>query len=114
MVVERLISAWRKNVHFRGVSAAGTALGLALAGGVAQANPTGGVVVHGQAAITQTNPSKVTITQTTQNAAINWKSFNIGTGETTAFVQPNASSIALNRVTGGNPSQILQRPGLAR
>ena len=107
MVVERLISAWRKNVHFRGVSAAGTALGLALAGGVAQANPTGGVVVHGQAAITQTNPSKVTITQTTQNAAINWKSFNIGTGETTAFVQPNASSIALNRVTGGNPSQIL-------
>ena len=40
-------------------------------------------------------------------AIINWKSFNIGAGEKTQFVQPSSSSVALNRVTGGlGPSQI--------
>src|SRR5262249_55231814 len=59
---------------------------------------------------TISNPgtANVTIQQTTPSAIINWKTFNIGAGETTTFVQPNASSVALNRVTGGGgPSQIL-------
>jgi len=35
-------------------------------------------------------------------AIINWNTFNIGAGETTTFVQPNSSSVALNRVTAGS------------
>ena len=34
-------------------------------------------------------------------AIINWNTFNIGTGESTQFNQPNSSSVMLNRVTGG-------------
>ena len=38
---------------------------------------------------------------------INWQSFSIAPGELTRFVQQNASSSVLNRITGQNPSQIL-------
>ncbi|MBX9828490.1 MAG: S8 family serine peptidase [Xanthobacteraceae bacterium] len=79
-------------------------LGLASA----LANPLGGQVVGGSAAIGGTGTSTVTVTQSSQNAVINWQSFNIGAGETTRFIQPNSSATMLNRVTGDpNPSQIL-------
>ena len=42
-----------------------------------------------------------------QNVAINWQSFNIGKREAVQFVQPNSSSVALNRVLGADPSSIL-------
>jgi filamentous hemagglutinin family protein len=78
-------------------------LGLASA----LANPQGGQVVGGAAAIAGTGTSTVTVTQSSQNAVINWQSFNIGAGETTRFIQPNSSATILNRVTGdANPSQI--------
>ncbi|BAP87656.1 filamentous haemagglutinin family outer membrane protein [Burkholderiales bacterium GJ-E10] len=48
----------------------------------------------------------MTITQATQNAAINWQSFNIGSNQSVTFVQPNASAVALNRVLGPDPSNI--------
>jgi filamentous hemagglutinin family protein len=38
---------------------------------------------------------------------INWQNFNIGQNETGQFVQPNSSSIALNRVVGSDASSIL-------
>ena len=41
----------------------------------------------------------VTVTQTSQNAIINWNTFNIGTGEKTYINMPNASSVGLERVT---------------
>ena len=69
----------------------------------AQANPTGGTVVGGSATIT-TTPAELQINQASQNAIINWNSFNIAAGETTHFYQPNASATALNRVF--NSSQI--------
>src|ERR1043166_4955746 len=65
------------------------------------ANPLGGQVVGGQATIQGQGTKTVTVTQGTQNAIINWSTFNIGTGELTQFIQPNASAIALNRVVGG-------------
>src|SRR5262245_38595742 len=75
--------------------------------GSALANPLGGQVVGGSAAIAGTGTSTVTVTQSSQNAVINWQSFNIGAGETTRFIQPNSSATMLNRVTGDtNPSQI--------
>jgi filamentous hemagglutinin family protein len=70
-----------------------------------QANPTGASVAAGQATIQQ-NGSTLTITNT-PGTIINWQSFNINRGELTKFVQQNAQSQVLNRVTGVDPSQIL-------
>ena len=87
------------------------ALGIAafaepLGGTVAYANPAGGQVVGGSAAISQSG-SELDITQSSSRTVIDWQSFSIGAGETTRFIQPGASSIAVNRVTGVDPSQIL-------
>jgi filamentous hemagglutinin family protein len=68
--------------------------------------PVGGVVTAGSATI-NSGTGTTTINQATQNAAINWQSFNIAAGQAVQFVQPNASSVALNRVVGANPSSIL-------
>jgi filamentous hemagglutinin family protein len=71
----------------------------------AQSLPVGGVVAAGSASISSTN-SKTTINQASQSAIINWQSFNIGTGQSVQFVQPNVNSVALNRVLGADPSSI--------
>ncbi|MEO6354864.1 MAG: filamentous hemagglutinin N-terminal domain-containing protein [Burkholderiaceae bacterium] len=75
-------------------------------GAHATAAPVGGVVAAGGASISS-GAGSTTINQTTQNAAINWQSFDIGAGEAVRFVQPNSRSVALNRVLGSNPSSIL-------
>ncbi len=49
----------------------------------------------------------LTITQTSDKAIIHRTDFSIASGETTDFVMPSASSAVLNRVTGGNMSNIL-------
>ncbi len=72
------------------------------------ARPVGGQVVAGQASIAQT-ANKTTITQTTQNAAVNWQSYNIGSGQTVQYIDPSSKSITLNRVVGANPSEIAGR-----
>ena len=76
--------------------------------GPAFANPQGGQVVGGSATIQGQNTPTVTVNQASDRAIINWNTFNIAPSELTRFIQPNAGSIALNRVTGGlGPSQIL-------
>jgi len=72
----------------------------------ASANPQGGVVVGGNATISQPAPNQVTITQQSNRAIINWQGFSIGQRDATTFQQPSPSSVALNRVVGGNPSMI--------
>lgn len=72
---------------------------------MAHAAPTGGVVAAGQAAINQSG-SSTTINQSTQNASINWQGFSVGSTETVNFIQPNISSITLNRVVGNEQSII--------
>ena len=57
---------------------------LMLAPQGAFANPLGGQVVGGQATIQGQGTSTVTVTQGSQNAIINWYTFNIGAGETHA------------------------------
>lgn len=79
-----------------------------LAPTLAYGGPTNGVVTAGQATIA-TRDATTTITQSSSRAIIQWKDFSVGTGELTRFVQPDASSAVLNRVTGGNPTQILGR-----
>ncbi|MDO8298752.1 filamentous hemagglutinin N-terminal domain-containing protein [Lacisediminimonas sp.] len=68
--------------------------------------PVGGVVAAGSATIASTTGS-TTITQTSANTVINWQTFNISQGQSVQFVQPSASSVALNRVLDANPSSIL-------
>lgn len=46
------------------------------------------------------------ITQTTNSAIIEWNTFNVASGFAVYFDQPSATSVTLNRVTGGNPSFI--------
>lgn len=53
-----------------------------------------------------TGPGQVTVNQSSERAVLNWQQFSIQNGETTTFVQPSGSSAALNRVTGGQLSQI--------
>ena len=47
------------------------------------------------------------VTQTSNSAILNWSSFNIGANGSVTFKQPSTSSIALNRIFQGSPSQIL-------
>jgi mucin-19 len=96
------LRAWRYGRHV-------PIAGLLLCAGPALANPLNGQVVGGQATIATTAPNTLTIDQTTPRAAIDWQSFNIAPNETTQFVQPSASSVALNRVQAGDPSVIAGR-----
>ena len=92
----------------RTLSQAGFGLSLlsqALAQTLPSPLPTGASVVAGQASIAQAG-RVMTITQTTPKLATNWQSFNIGAGHTVNFVQPSASAVALNRVTGADVSTI--------
>jgi len=71
-------------------------------------NPTGATAVSGSALLS--NPSaNVLQVVNTPGAVINWNAFSIASGETTRFVQLDAASAVLNRVTGGDPSSILGR-----
>ncbi|MDB5857424.1 MAG: putative heme-hemopexin-binding/utilization protein, partial [Ramlibacter sp.] len=73
--------------------------------GAAHAAPSGGTVAAGAAGIA-TSGTRTTITQTTPSAVINWQGFGIAAGESVQFKQPGASSVALNRVVGSDPSAI--------
>lgn len=74
-------------------------------GVTAQTLPTGGVVAAGAAVIANSTSATI-ITQSTANVVINWQSFGIGASQTVQFIQPGSNSVALNRVLGGDPSNI--------
>ena len=67
--------------------------------------PTGGKIVAGTAGIAQSGAT-LNITQSTQRAAIDWQTFNLGSQAQVNFLQPSSSSATLNRVLDSNPSQI--------
>ncbi len=73
-------------------------------GANAFANPHGMTVVSGSAT-SHANGSQLNI-NTSQIAVLNWQSFNIAAGETTSFIQPNASSVVVNNIQDANVSQI--------
>ena len=75
--------------------------------GVAIAGPDGGEVVAGSATISNPSLATTVINQSSARAAINWQNFSIGSSEYVQFIQPGSSSVALNRVVGGDPSSIL-------
>ena len=67
--------------------------------------PTGGKVVAGQAGISQ-SAATLNVNQTSNRAAIDWATFNVGAQAQVNFNQPGVSSVTLNRVLDSNPSQI--------
>ncbi|MCS6242328.1 MAG: filamentous hemagglutinin N-terminal domain-containing protein [Opitutus sp.] len=67
--------------------------------------PTGANVVSGVASLQQSG-ANLTITQSSQQLITNWQTFNIGSDASVRFVQPSASSVALNRVQSSDPSAI--------
>jgi filamentous hemagglutinin family protein len=93
-----------------GARAAAGALLLAgaLAPLLSQAGPQDGQVTSGSASISQSG-SSTTITQSSQNASLSWKSFNTSAQETVTFVQPSASAIAVNRILDTNGTQFFGR-----
>ena len=70
--------------------------------------PSGGKVVAGQAGIQQQGAT-LTVKQTSDRAAIDWASFDVGSQAQLRFDQPSAQSVTLNRVQGAGASQIFGR-----
>src|SRR6185369_16328464 len=58
-------------------------------------------VSAGQATVSTPASNTMVVNQTTPKAVLDWRTFNIANGETVRFDQLNASSVALNRVSGG-------------
>ena len=72
------------------------------------AGPEGGAVVGGSGNINQSGLN-TTINQTSQNMAIDWQTFNVNVDERVQYIQPNASSISLNRILSNTGSTIAGR-----
>ena len=62
--------------------------------------PQDGEIVSGSGTIKSDGAGKLTVNQTSQKIAINWKNFSIGKNESVVFLQPNISSSALNNING--------------
>ena len=100
----------------RGDAVTSVVAALALAGGCASAAlaappsanalPQGGVVVAGSARIGAPAANQLQVNQASQQAVINWNTFDIGAQAKVNFVQPNASASVLNRVLANDPTQI--------
>ena len=75
--------------------------GLAHAGNA----PTGGQIVGGSGQIQQSG-NTTTIQQNSKVLSLNWQSFDVGADQTVNFLQPGASSIAVNRILGNTASEI--------
>ena len=101
-----LCSRWRASMRFQAFVVACLTPGLTFFAVPIQANPSGGVVVHGDVSIGAGTGGNLQINQSSLNAIINWDDFSIDAGELTQFNQPGINAAVLNRVTGGNPSEI--------
>ena len=75
--------------------------------GWVSALPNGETIVSGTASIQQPTAQDMVIQQSSQQLITNWQGFSIGSAESVTFIQPNINSVALNRVTGVDPSIIL-------
>jgi filamentous hemagglutinin family protein len=73
--------------------------------GAAYGNPTGPSVAAGSASFS-TSGNTLSITNA-PGTIINWQQFSIRPDEITRFIQANAASAVLNRVTGQESSQLL-------
>ncbi len=103
--LNRLIRKHLWENHRLLASGAVGALG-ALVPTLAAAGPTGGHVVAGTATISKPSHNGTVVTESSQSAVINWQQFSLGANQYVQFIQPDSSAVILNRVTGGNTSNI--------
>lgn len=75
--------------------------------GQAATLPQGGAISVGQGTISTNGSNQMVIKQTSDKLGINWQSFNVGADGRVVFDQPNANSVALNRVVGSDGSSIM-------
>ncbi|KPF94790.1 hypothetical protein IP87_18105, partial [beta proteobacterium AAP121] len=68
--------------------------------------PEGATPTHGQVTVQTTAPGQMLIQQSTARAGLDWTNFSIAAGERVQVLQPDRSSVLLNRVLGDNPSLI--------
>lgn len=69
------------------------------------ANPKEATLMVGSASFSEPSSGVLEIA-TSDIAIINWSDFSISADEVTRFIQPGTLSAVLNRVTGGNPSDL--------
>jgi filamentous hemagglutinin family protein len=73
----------------------------------ARAADAANATVSAGTASVATAGNTTTINQASQRAAIDWTSLSTRANEALIFNQPNAQAIALNRITGSSPSELL-------
>jgi trimeric autotransporter adhesin len=74
--------------------------------GSATSHPLGAQVVSGTAGITQSGTT-TDVRQSSPDVSIDWLSFNVGSQATVDLIQPAASAVVVNRISGSNGSEIL-------
>ncbi|HEX7690461.1 MAG TPA: filamentous hemagglutinin N-terminal domain-containing protein, partial [Burkholderiaceae bacterium] len=98
----------------RGAVAAGLLLAGLSAGAAGAAGPsppaptqlpTGATVTAGQVSL-HGSGATLDVRQGSRVGAIDWTSFDLGSAASVHFLQPDAASVTLNRVTGGDASRI--------
>ncbi len=72
------------------------------------AGPDGGEVVGGAGSISRSG-NTTTINQATDRMAIDWQSYDVGASERVHYVQPDSSSVSLNRILSNTGSNIQGR-----
>jgi filamentous hemagglutinin family protein len=91
------------------VAAAAALIGgalLAPSPSVYAADAANATVTGGAGSVSQSGAT-TTINQSSQRLAIDWTNLSTAANEALVFKQPNASAIALNRITGSSPSNLL-------
>jgi filamentous hemagglutinin family protein len=71
--------------------------------------PTGAQVAAGTVSFSQTQTAtaaSMAVQQSSNQAIVNWQSFNVGANAKVNITQPNSTSVLLNRVQSSDPSQI--------
>ena len=104
---KRLLSSTALTKHAAVFGALGLVFGASSASALdPNALPTDPNVVGGAATFNQSGAT-LNVNQSSNRTVIDWRSFDIGSNATTNFIQPGASSIAVNRVnSSANPTQI--------
>lgn len=108
LAVESIVATlprYRLSLTFRGVLIGMLVDGISVVSAGELPIPAAALATLGRADQVTTG-NKMVINQYTDQAVLNWQSFNIGKDSSVQFKQPGASSVALNRIFQSDPSKI--------